>query len=58
MNRGGVAGLLMSASWVAICTLGSPASADISANLEVHYEFEDSDNFGLNSAGDDGVPCG
>ena len=38
--------------------LGPAARADIVSDLEVHYEFEDSDNFGHNSVGTDGITCG
>ena len=49
---------LMSVITSAVVAMGSAAPADIISNLEVHYEFENSSNFGQNSAGIDGVPYG
>ena len=37
---------------------GSAAVADTVSNLEVHYAFENSANYGENSVGLDGLPCG
>ncbi|NQU23366.1 MAG: hypothetical protein HQ567_18965 [Candidatus Nealsonbacteria bacterium] len=49
---------LIGAIGVALAMVGSAAVADTISNLEVHYAFEDDANYGANSVGLDGVPCG
>ena len=50
--------VVMPAGLVVMLAIGSAASADIISSLEVHYKFENQYNFGENSAGPNGVPCG
>ena len=42
----------------ALAAVGSATVADTISNLEVHYAFENGDNYGDNSVGLDGLPCG
>ena len=49
---------LIGAIAAALLAVGSAAVADTISNLEVHYAFENSNNYGANSVGLDGVPCG
>ena len=41
-----------------LLAVGSAAVADTISNLEVHYAFENANNYGDNSVGLDGRPCG
>ena len=55
---GKLMGIATSAGLAAMLAMASAASADIISGLEVHYEFENAANFGINSAGPNGIPCG